>query len=338
MPKALITEANLQNIANAIRTKLGVETAYKPGEMAEAIGSISGYPEPAGIINIGQNGTANVKDYASANVQVPNSYAAGDEGKVVHEGALVSQASGTATQNGTVDTTLINSLLVNVSGGGGSDIDLTYLPNSTAADVLASSDYSMYTAGSSAFGRFAINIRLYALTVQASVDANGLLLPENVTLECYLGSPNQSCTVYLAGKKKDGTNEHLFLGIPYSLTNGNDPHFDAYNGAIIYSTFGAGYGTQVNVSPFDEHVYAIALDAVNRRADYYLDGEFLGSKIYGNSGNRVLIGDGGIDTTSAYQYVGNYYVKYAGVVNAYENSATIIANQQTIMTKLGMSI
>lgn len=73
-------------------------------------------------INITSNGTTteDVTTYASAEVtaNVPNTYSAGDEGKVVSGGALVSQTSDTVTQNGTVDTTLINSLLVNVSGGG----------------------------------------------------------------------------------------------------------------------------------------------------------------------------------------------------------------------------
>ena len=65
------------------------------------------------------------KAYSPVTVNVPNSYAAGDEGKVVSGGALVSQSSDTVIENGTVDTTLINSLTVNVSGsGGGADGDI----------------------------------------------------------------------------------------------------------------------------------------------------------------------------------------------------------------------
>ena len=74
---------------------------------------------PAGNIDIEQNGVYDVTDYAQATVQVPNTYAAGDEGKVVLNGALVAQTSDTVTENDTYDTTLINSLTVNVSGGGG---------------------------------------------------------------------------------------------------------------------------------------------------------------------------------------------------------------------------
>lgn len=72
-------------------------------------------------ISITENGTTthNVAAYASAEIEVdvPNSYSAGDEGKVVSNGALTAQSSGTATQNGTVDTTLINSLTVAVDSG-----------------------------------------------------------------------------------------------------------------------------------------------------------------------------------------------------------------------------
>ena len=72
--------------------------------------------------SIDANGTYTApanKAYSPVTVDVPNSYAAGDEGKVVSNGALVAQGSDTVDQNGTVDTTLINSLTVNVSGGGG---------------------------------------------------------------------------------------------------------------------------------------------------------------------------------------------------------------------------
>lgn len=85
----------------------------------------SEYIVPTGTkqISITQNGTTteDVSAYANAQItaNVPNTYAAADEGKVVNNGALVAQGSDTVTQNGTVDTTLINSLTVNVSGGGG---------------------------------------------------------------------------------------------------------------------------------------------------------------------------------------------------------------------------
>lgn len=71
----------------------------------------------SGTKSISTNGTHDVVGYASANVNVPNSYSASDEGKVVSNGALMAQTSDTVTQNDTYDTTLINSLTVNVSGG-----------------------------------------------------------------------------------------------------------------------------------------------------------------------------------------------------------------------------
>ena len=66
----------------------------------------------SGTVNITQNGTASVDGYVSANVNVPNSYAAGDEGKVVSNGALVAQTSTTKTANGTYTTTTNNQVVV----------------------------------------------------------------------------------------------------------------------------------------------------------------------------------------------------------------------------------
>lgn len=80
---------------------------------------------PASAVDTGTKSiTANgngqdVVGYAAVNVNVPNSYAAADEGKVVQSGALVSQSSATYTENGTYDTTLKNEVVVDVQGGGG---------------------------------------------------------------------------------------------------------------------------------------------------------------------------------------------------------------------------
>lgn len=77
----------------------------------------------SGTKSITQNGTEDVTNYELVDVNVPNSYSASDEGKVVDNGALVAQTSATYTENGTYDTTLIDDVTVNVSGGGEFDFD-----------------------------------------------------------------------------------------------------------------------------------------------------------------------------------------------------------------------
>ena len=95
---------------------------------AVKVGAIpSQYIVPSGTVAITANtSSANVKTYEFASVSVPNTYTASDEGKVVSSGTLVSQTSDTCTSNGVVDTTLINSLDVNVSGGGGGVTKIAY--------------------------------------------------------------------------------------------------------------------------------------------------------------------------------------------------------------------
>lgn len=106
---------------NASGTKtLLTEGKYLEDDVA-VVYSRPSAPSGTKNISITQNGvtTEDVTNYASAQItaNVPNTYSAGDEGKVVSNGALVAQGSDTVTQNDTYDTTLISSLTVNVSGG-----------------------------------------------------------------------------------------------------------------------------------------------------------------------------------------------------------------------------
>lgn len=117
MAKVAITEQYLTDIADAIRSKTGMSSAmYYPAEMAPAIMTISGSGgiTPTGTISIAENGTYNIISYASASINVPNSYAVSDEGKVVSNGELIAQTSTTYTSNNTYDTTTISSVTINV--------------------------------------------------------------------------------------------------------------------------------------------------------------------------------------------------------------------------------
>lgn len=86
---------------------------------AKMIGG-GGTPAPTLITkSITVNGEYSASDdsadgYSQVSVSVPNTYAAGDEGKVVSNGALVAQTSATFTENGTYDTTGISSITIAV--------------------------------------------------------------------------------------------------------------------------------------------------------------------------------------------------------------------------------
>lgn len=89
-------------------------------------------PTPPVLVTktITANGDYNASDdnadgYIEVDVNVPNTYTAKDEGKIVDNGTLVAQTAmpSEVTENGTIDTTLYNSVSVNVpSGGSGNDV------------------------------------------------------------------------------------------------------------------------------------------------------------------------------------------------------------------------
>ena len=147
--------ANIQNNKNATPSSSQVVVTPDAGYDGMAKVTVAAIPPeyiiPTGTKNIAANGNnQDVKAYEKVNVNVPNTYAAGDEGKVVSNGALVSQSSQTVTENGTYDTTTKNEVVVNVSGGGSDLKDIiegtaTSITNNDATSVRANG-FQNYTA------------------------------------------------------------------------------------------------------------------------------------------------------------------------------------------------
>ena len=138
---------------------LGTKTITTNGTYYASNDNLDGYSQvsvnvqsgitPTGTKNISitSNGTTteDVTNYASASItaNVPNTYTSSDEGKVVSNGALVAQTSDTVTTNGTVDTTLINSLTVSVPTGGSTKlVQGTFTTNSSSGAQTVTISYS----------------------------------------------------------------------------------------------------------------------------------------------------------------------------------------------------
>ena len=120
MSQGLVERQYLQDIGDAIRSKNGSSDTYTPAEMAQAISGIRTADEVVLVQKtVNANGQYNPSDdsadgYSGVLVNVPNSYSASDEGKVVSNGTLVAQATKQITANGTHDTTTNNSVSVDV--------------------------------------------------------------------------------------------------------------------------------------------------------------------------------------------------------------------------------
>lgn len=115
------------NVEGGGSATLGTKTVQANGTYKASDDSLDGYSKvtvsvPASAVDSGTKSiTANgnnqdVVGYAAVNVAVPNSYSAGDEGKVVDDGALVSQTAHAdvtpTTSDQTIDTTTNNSIKV----------------------------------------------------------------------------------------------------------------------------------------------------------------------------------------------------------------------------------
>lgn len=191
--------ANIQNNKNATPSSSQVVVTPDAGYDGMAKVTVAAIPPeyiiPTGTKNITANGNAqDVKAYEKVNVNVPNSYSASDEGKVVQSGALVSQSSQTIDTNGTYDTTLKNEVVVNVSGGG-TDTMKQYVENTltsfTDSDVTEIREGTFYGSGNALTSISLPNVITVNPYAFRSSKASNISLPKVQTIK---GGAFMSCT------------------------------------------------------------------------------------------------------------------------------------------------
>lgn len=181
MPQVLVTEQYLEDIADAIRAKNGSGNTYTPAQMAGAIEDINTAGEVVLVQKtVNANGQYNASNdsadgYSRVMVNVPNSYSASDEGKVVSGGALVGQTSRNVTMNGIYDTTENNEVVVNVSGGESLDNNILRNGNFTI-NTTGVTQWDASNSGTSSSSRYPIVDEWEIMQCVAEKTAQGITI------------------------------------------------------------------------------------------------------------------------------------------------------------------
>ena len=137
--KVICNKSDLVNAADAIRSKLGVTDTYYVSELSSAIQSIeTGGIVPSGTISITENGTVDVIQYASAEVNVNSSPSL--QSKSV---AYTSNGTATITPDEGYDGLSSVDVTVDVSSGGGVET----VPLKVVAGGIPVWSYSVFATG-----------------------------------------------------------------------------------------------------------------------------------------------------------------------------------------------
>lgn len=218
--------------------------SYALGKAAGGGGGGGGGDITVESLSVTENGSYTApsgKAYSPVSVAVPNSYAAGDEGKVVSNGALVSQtAHAQVTQNGTIDTTLNNSVEVAVSGGGGASnvVTGTFKGTTTAAAMDVDLPYTgngwpiaaLIYPSEGDTGDIAALSQRDAICIFALMKTHQAIQPSYLTAEYALDSNKASVSYALKGSSSGAR---------------------TYNGAVSASSYyanGAAAGSNATVA------------------------------------------------------------------------------------------
>ena len=201
-------------------------------------------------------------------VSVPNTYGPGDEGKVVNNGALVAQTARTVTSNGTVDTTLNNSVTVDVPVPTLTSLNApsngTYTsPAGTAwnevvvtADLLekatqvvnlfrSATNMPMEITINAPSAKVVTNVFYYAASIGTPEDAKATVIFNDAATS--FESAFQACfsayrNICLKGSTKNVTNFNLsFYLSQATLTDDSDP-IDLTSATAMKNMFGYQYG------------------------------------------------------------------------------------------------
>ena len=212
-------------------------------------------------------------------------------------------------------------------------------PSTTTKVITANGTYNASSDNADGYSDVTVNVP--SLSAMDKVVFSTDTVPIATWLYYPLSAADIDVTCYgvLAAPHRSygGDGEIALLNIPYELSNGNDPAFYSPNHSLdLYATVYGNNELISGISVADYHVYTITINAATKKARFYVDGVYYLEKTFVHSGGVVCLGCG--DAPDGRTLNGRRLLcKYLGVVESLQSDDDIIAKQQELMEKYGIT-
>ena len=203
----------------------------------------------------------------------------------------------------------------------GADYHDTLLQYSTYSSILEEAKCENHTSGTDVWG---------GLTLSGNMDndVDGGVVTDGKVISKDFSDSNVPVTVYaLMRKNASPSGNKTLIGIPYSMSGNNCPNIFT-NGTTVYTSVYGSDSAITGISSANYNLFTIALDATNKKADFYVNGNLVRNNLsYNSSGGYAAFGAGDKSLTNVISSA----IKYIAIVSGYETSYTITNNHRLIM-------
>lgn len=220
------------------------------------------------------------------------------------------------------------------------DIDIGSVrvkPSTATKNITQNGTYN--ASSDNVDGYSAVTVNVPSLSVMDKM----ILSPDTAPIESILYAPltaadmDVTCYAVAAAPKSYQNDEKVsILGVPYSMSAECVPCFFCENNTDQVDA--AFYGRNITISGVTSdvyHIYTMSLNAATKTARFYVDGVYRLESTFAHSGNVVVVGSG---NTTLSDFAGRrVQCKYFGVIEELQSDAEIIAKQQELMEKYGIT-
>lgn len=221
------------------------------------------------------------------------------------------------------------------------DIDIGSVrvkPSTTTKTITQNGTYNASSDNVDGYSSVAVNVPSLSAMDKMLLANGGTPISTCAYYSLTAADTDVTCYAVMAAPISTQNNRAVYMMCaPYAAASECVPGFFSNN--YTNQVYAAFHGRDVELSGVTcdvYHVYTMSINATQKQAKFYVDGVLkYTDSMYSHSGDVIIIGS--LDLTMTDLAGRRVQCKYFGVVESLQSDADIVAFQQELMTKYGIS-